>query len=71
MAGGGGREKQTRDEVGVWDYQIHTTTCNINNKNLLHSPGNCIQCLVITYNGKESEKEYTYVYTCVTESLYT
>ena len=28
------------------------------NKALLYSTGNCIQYLVITYNGKESEKEY-------------
>ena len=28
---------------------------------------NYIQYLVITYNGKESEKEYIYV--CITESL--
>ena len=36
----------------------------INNKDLLHSTGNyrCIQYLVITYNGKESEKEYIYMY---------
>ena len=30
----------------------------INNKDLLYSPGNYVQYLVITYNGKESEKEY-------------
>ena len=43
----------------------------INNKDLLHSTGNyrCIQYLVITYNGKESEKEYIYMYICITESL--
>ena len=34
----------------------------INNKVLLYSTGNYIQYLVITYNGKESEKEYRYVY---------
>ena len=28
-----------------------------------------IQCLVITYNGKGSEKEYIYMYVCITESL--
>ena len=33
----------------------------INNKVLLYSTGNYIQYLVITYNGKEYEKEYTYV----------
>ena len=30
----------------------------INNKDLLYNTGNSIQYLVITYNGKESEKEY-------------
>ena len=28
----------------------------ISNKDLLHSTGNCIHCLVIVYDGKESEK---------------
>ena len=28
---------------------------------LSYSTGNYIQCLVITYNGKESEKEYIYI----------
>ena len=34
----------------------------INNKDLLYSTGNYIQNLIITYNGKESEKEYIYIY---------
>ena len=33
----------------------------ITNKDLLHSTGNYAQYLVVTYNGKESEKEYVYV----------
>jgi len=40
--------------------QIHTTIYKINNKDLLYSTGNYIHYLVIIYNGKESEKEYTY-----------
>ena len=32
----------------------------VNNKDLLYSTGNCIPYLVITYNGKESEKVYIY-----------
>ena len=40
----------------------------INNKDLLYSTGNYIQCLIITNNGKESEK-YIYMYTYTTESL--
>ena len=34
----------------------------IDNKDLLYSTGDYIQYLVITYNGKESEKEYIYIY---------
>ena len=47
-----------------WESGINIYTLlyyEINNKNLLYSTGNYIQCLVITYNGKESEK----VYICV------
>ena len=29
---------------------------------LLYSTGNYAQYLVITYNGKESEKNFTYIY---------
>ena len=32
------------------------------NKDLLYSTGNYSQYLVIIYNGKESEKEYVYMY---------
>ena len=38
----------------------------MNNKVLLYSTGNYIQNLAITYNGKESEKEYISIY--ITES---
>ena len=34
----------------------------INNKVLLYSTGNYIQYPVINHNGKEYEKEYTYIY---------
>ena len=38
----------------------------INNKDLLYDTGRYIQYLIITYNGKESEKEYIYcVCVCV------
>ena len=33
----------------------------VNNKVLLYSTGNCIQYPVINHNGKEYEKEYTYM----------
>ena len=39
----------------------------VNNKDLLYSTGNYTQYLVITYNGKESEKEciYVYIFICI------
>ena len=36
-----------------------------NNKDLLYSTGTYIQYLIVTYNGKESEKEYIYSATSV------
>ena len=47
--------------LGVWEEQIHTTVYKIN-KDLLYSTGNYILYLVITYSGKESEKECIYMY---------
>ena len=46
----------------------------VNSNDILHSTGNYYQYLVITYNGKESEKIYISIYTphiyaCITESL--
>ena len=38
----------------------------INSKDLLYSTGDYIQYLIISYNGKESEKEYIQI---ITESL--
>ena len=37
----------------------------MNNKDLLYSAGNHIQKLIISYNGKESEKECVCVCVCV------
>ena len=46
-----------------WEFGINWYTLlyikQINNKGLLYRTGKYIQCLVITYNGKESEKKYT------------
>jgi len=44
--------------------KIHTLQYikQITNKDLLYSTGNYIQCLVITYNGKESEKKKKNIY---------
>ena len=52
-------------EFGINRYtQIYIK--QISNKDLLYNTGNYIQYLVITYNGKESGREYI----CITESLY-
>ena len=40
-------------------------TKQINNKDLLYSTGNYIQYLIVTYKGKESEKEYICVCVCM------
>ena len=63
--GMGGRHK-----LGVWDKHRHTTIYKIGKQQrptVQHSTQN----LVITYNGKESEKEhiYVYMYICITDSL--
>lgn len=39
---------------------MHTTLYKINSKHLPFNTGNYIQYLVITFNGKEHEKEYSY-----------
>ena len=53
------RGKDGRNKLGVWDEQIHSTIYKRDkNKDLLYSTGNYIQYLVITYKGKEYEKEY-------------
>ena len=62
--GEGGRINQKQ---GISRYKLLYIK-EINNKALLHSTGNYIKHLVITYNGKESEKEYICVN--ITESLF-
>ena len=64
-----GEKAWERDKLGVWDQQIQTTIYKTDNKDLLYSTGNFIQYLVITYNGKESEKEQREIYIYITESL--
>ena len=56
------KKKSRGDRLGFGDEHTHTLCIKqINNKDLLQSTENTIQCLVITYNGKESEKR-TYIY---------
>ena len=70
-----------KGKLGAWDEHIHAaaaaaakslqscpTIYEINNKDLLCSRGNYTQHLVITCNGKESEKNIQ-TYLCTTESL--
>ena len=50
------------------DWEFGISKCKLlhiewtNNKVLLYSTGNYIQYLVISHNGKEYEKECTYMY---------
>ena len=58
-----GKRGGGRDKLGVWDQQIHTTIYKTDNQqDLLYSTGSFTQYSVITYMGKESEKEWIYVY---------
>ena len=63
---GGGVE--INQEFGISIYTLLYIK-DMNNKDPLYRTGNYIQYLVITYNGKESEKEYiyTYIYIYITE----
>ena len=57
------RGKLGRDKLGVWGWCKHTTVHNTDNqKDLLYCTENYIQYLVITYKGKESEKEQIQIY---------
>ena len=42
-----------------------TTIYKVSDKDLLYSTGNSTEHLAITYNGKESEKEYAYTCMCL------
>ena len=48
-------------EIGI-DINTLLYVKQINNKDLLYSTGNSPQYYVITYMGKDSEKEWTYIY---------
>ena len=65
-SGGGG------DKLGVWDQHIHTTIYKIDKPQgpILDSTRNHPQYLIITYNGKESEKEYIYMCVCIYTHIY-
>ena len=61
MAFKGGKAGRDRLEFGINKYTLLYVKQTIN-KDLLYSTGNYIQYLVITYNGKESEKEQIDMY---------
>ena len=61
------------DKLEVQDQQIYTTMYKIDlkTKDLIYSTGNDMQRFVITYHGKESEKEYLYItepFCCIPET---
>ena len=66
--------KGVRGGGGInWEFRINRYTLlyikQINNKDLLYSTGNYTQYLVITCNGKETEKD-TYIYTHIYTHTY-
>ena len=64
-----GKRRRQRNKIGVLvNLYILLYIKYFNNKGLLYSKGNSNLYLLITYNGKGSEKEYTYV--CVRVCVY-
>ena len=62
-------ERRGRNKLGVWDQQIHTTMYKTDKttRSYCIAQGTIFNTL-ITYNGKESEKEYIYI--CVDIDIY-
>ena len=56
-----GNTGRINQEFGIYMYTLLYIK-QITKKDLLYSTGNYTQYLVITYNGKESEKEFIYIY---------
>jgi len=53
---------QGRDKLGVWDWHTHTTIYKLDNQQRpTYSTENSTQYYIITYIGKETEKETIYV----------
>jgi len=51
-----------KNQLGDWDKHKYTTIYKITNKDLLYSTGNSTQYSVKTCMGRESKKEWIYVY---------
>ena len=66
--GEGGCVGGINQEFGTNRYILLYVT-QVNKKDLVYCTGDYIQYLVITYSGKESEKEHMYMYICMSESL--
>ena len=60
--GGGELGEEWIGSLGQADANYYIEREWINNKVLLYSTGNYIQYLVINHNGKEYEKDCTYMY---------
>ena len=54
-----------RDELGDWDWYIHTTIHKIDNKDLLYTTGSSAQYSVMAYMRKESKKKKKRVDICI------
>ena len=54
-----------RDELGDWDWYIHTTIHKIDNKDLLYTTGSSSQYSVIADMRKESEKKRVDICICI------
>ena len=46
------------DELGIWDWDTHTILYGTVNGDILYRAGNSTQYSVITYMGKEYEREW-------------
>lgn len=55
--------KEMSDSLGVWDLHVHTAMFKVGHqKGPTYKTGNYVQYSVITYIGKEYEKDiYTYI----------
>ena len=71
LPNGRGKGRRTNQEFAINRYKLLYIK-QINNNDLLYSTGNYIQYLIITYNGKEYEREYIYmrIYICVYIYIY-
>lgn len=53
--------------ISIYTFKLEQNIFGLKQEDLLYSTRNYIQCLVRTYNGKESEKD---MYTCFSEYIF-